>query len=481
MTEKKPLTLAVAKNAIPRKKDYTIRDTKTPGLGLRIYPTGVKSWIFQMKLGLKPVRLTLGPALSHPLETKFDPATGETFKGARQLAEEAAALIRQGLHPGLEKKKKQVQTQKEISKNKVTSKVAWEIFVEYKKSLQGKNKARERTLQDYERAALKLKESALWNRAISDITGDDLQDEINRQIKSATSKCASNGGMTQASITMRYFRAALNYTTLKKDLKIDSPFKKLNKLLPKWQTSNSRNRRLGETEGSLRTWWEAVDKLRYRESKDSIAIADWLQLSVFFGTRKSELLKLRWENVDLINNIITLPDYTTKGRREHVIPLTRLVREILIRREKENDERNYIKRDGTKVGKSIWVFQSSRRSPITKEMKHIVSPNKTIQQLISQTKLKFSPHDLRRTFATLLDEEGVSSITIENALNHSPATVAAKNYINNPRILKLRKIFQSLEDSILEEVGIKKMRIETVQISLADYELFLQAKKDGKI
>jgi len=280
---------------------------------------------------------------------------------------------------------------------------------------------------------------------------------------------------------MRYFRAAFNYTVLKKELTIDSPFKKLNKLLPKWHNSNSRNRRLGETEGSLKLWWEAVENLRSRESRDSLAIADWLQLSVFFGTRKSELLKLKWENVDLNNNIITLPDYTTKGRREHIIPLTRYVREILARREIENNERNYTKRDGTKVGQSIWVFQSSRRSPLTKQMKHIVSPNKTIQQLISQTGLKFSPHDLRRTFATLLNEEGVSNITIENALNHAPATVAAKNYINNPRILSLRKIFQSLEDSILEEVGIKKVSIETVQITVADYELFLKAKKDGKI
>lgn len=468
------LTMALVKNAnLPTKGDYIIRDTRTPGLGLRVYASGKKSWIFQKKLGNKSVKLVLGPAPSLPLESKS--RSGEITKGARQLAEEAAALIRRSLDPRLEKKKQLKQTQESISKNGLTVQIAWEAYVNYKKLLPGKNKPKERTIKDWNNVGAKFSFSAFWKRSILDLTSNDLIQEINRQTSSSNANNASNGGMTQASGAMRCLRAAYNYTLTANKLQTDNPFKELNKLLPKWQTTNARERRIGDTEGSLQIWWSAVDNLRSQGNRDSITIADWLQLSVFFGTRKNELLSLEWVNVDLVNNIIILPATSTKGGRSHVIPLTVHVQSILNRRHQENITRDYIKRDGTHVGKSKWVFQASRKGTITGKIGHIVSPNKTIKKIIETTGIPFSSHDLRRTFATLLNEGGASALTIENALNHSPASVAAKSYVNNPRIISLRKIFQSLEDTILTEAGLKQKQ-EYVKISVDEYELLIKLK-----
>ena len=83
---------------------------------------------------------------------------------------------------------------------------------------------------------------------------------------------------------------------------------------------------------------------------------------------------------------------------------------------------------------------------------------------------------VRRTFATLLNEQGASDITVEKALNHAPGSTAAKFYVNSPRILNLRKIFQGLEDAILLEAGVLSQKTATVEISREDYDLLLKMK-----
>lgn len=476
---KTTLTMAGAtKASCPTKGDYILRDSKTPGLGLRVYASGVKSWIFQKKLGSKQIKLVLGPAPSLTLESKFNPATGETLKGARQLAEEAAATIRQGLDPRLEKKKQLLKTKNDVSKNELTIKKAWGEYVLYKTSLPVRI-PRRRTIEDWGKVASKLSSSPIWNKSLLELTGEDLKTEIFRLTSQANSKNATKGGMTQASGIMRNLRAVYRYTLLNYSLVVaDDPFKRLNLLVSGWQKTNARKRRIGETEGSMKIWWEAVDKLRLRDNRDSTAIADWLQLSVLLGTRKTELLSLQWANVDFKHKIIILPEHITKGNRAHVIPMTEHVLTIMHRRHQDNFKRDHLRPDGTHLGKSIWVFQASRIGKITGKIGHIVSPNKSIIQIVESTGIKFSPHDLRRTFATLLNEDGASHFTIENALNHAPDGVTAKSYVNNPRILKLREIFQSLENSILNEAGVKKVNYEKVEVSIEDYELLQKLKEE---
>ncbi len=477
------LTMSVAKNAripIPPEKDYKIWDSRTAGFGIRVYSSGIKSWIFQKKLNGISSNIVIGPFPSLSLESKFNPTTKETSKGARELAEEAAALLRQGLDPKLEKGKQVLKTKDEISKIDLTIMRGWNDYIEQKTSLAGNKRPTERTIKDWRSAAIKLQSSPLWKKPLLEVRGSDLLNEFIRLQKTATSTNATNSGMTQASCIIRYLRAVFNYNVIKHGLDSKNPFKQLNLLLPEWQNTNTRKRHIGESEGSLKIWWNAVNTLREKNIRDSVAIADWLQLSIFFGTRKTELISLEWVNVDLKNKLIVFPEETTKGRREHIIPLTEHVYTILDRRYKENISRNYIKRDGTHVGKSLYVFQASRKGTKTGKMTHIVSPSKSISNIVKSTGVNFSAHDLRRTFATLLSEDGANVITIENALNHSPSSTAAKSYVNNPRIKDLRKIYQSLEDSILTEVGVKSPLPEKVEISLEDYALLLKFKKNQK-
>ena len=184
--------------------------------------------------------------------------------------------------------------------------------------------------------------------------------------------------------------------------------------------------------------------------------------------------------MDLVNNVIVLPEDSTKSNRQHVIPLTKHVRSIIQLRFDENNARPQSNHDDKEFGKSQWVFLSSRKSSKTGLYSHIVSPHKAIKKIRAQTGIEFSPHDLRRTFATLLNERGVSNITIEKALNHAPSSIAAKSYVNNPRLSKLRKVYQELEDAILVEAGVNQAQKDLVEISKDEYEEFLKYKNTLK-
>jgi hypothetical protein len=68
------LTDAVCKGARPKNREYTLRDTRQPGLALRVQPCGSRSWIMRYRINGKPVRHLLGTF----------PETG--VKAARQIA-----------------------------------------------------------------------------------------------------------------------------------------------------------------------------------------------------------------------------------------------------------------------------------------------------------------------------------------------------------------------------------------------------------
>ena len=55
------LTDANAGRFRPGESEYTVRDTKTPGLGVRIKPSGYRTWVYHGSAAGKPRRCSLGP------------------------------------------------------------------------------------------------------------------------------------------------------------------------------------------------------------------------------------------------------------------------------------------------------------------------------------------------------------------------------------------------------------------------------------
>jgi len=461
------LTMAVAKNApLPDEGDYILRDTNITGLGLRVYKSGAKTWIFQKKLGRRPVRVVLGPFPTVGLEDKYNGVV--KLDGARTLAIKAAAKISARIDPNLEKRNQQRQTEADRDREALTVSVIWKEYAGADEDDAEVNKdgtevdkgnvaeVAPSTIAGWKRAGKKLKRSPIWSKPFLAVGAADLVREFDRLARSADKSKNSNKGLTQASATMRYLRAAFRKAILMKDLEnVVNPFSKFNKLRPDWYKVNKRKRIVANSEGDLAKWWKAVDDLRNKtdpRAKDAKAIADYLILSLLWGGRRTEILSLKWNEVNLSNGVVSF--IKTKNGIIHDIPITAYARSILERRKLENDAQN---------SPSEYVFPASRTGYKTKAKTHLQEPKTSISEVAKAAGIPFTPHDLRRTFGTLLNEQDVSKYVIERALNHAPTDTAGKHYVQQ-RLKYLSKTYQELEDQILVEAGVTSAKPTVLEV-----------------
>lgn len=72
-----------------------------------------------------------------------------------------------------------------------------------------------------------------------------------------------------------------------------------------------------------------------------------------------------------------------------------------------------------------WVFASrrprrSRKSPeLPPQAKPIASVRKAAERVVKTTGVEFTPHDLRRTAATMMTELGIARLVVSKILNHA--------------------------------------------------------------
>lgn len=434
------LTDAVAKGAaLPKSSDYILRDinNRTIGLALRVYASGVKSWIVQKKLAGAPRRFVLGhfPDM--------------TYKKAIDEARIVSAKVSQGIDPNLEIRQREQETENQLAREKMTVGIVFAEYLDY-----AEEKLGAATIKEYENSAELLKGGLLWKMPLLAVKGAHLEAEYRRLKARAKKGTASRGGATQASKPLRALRAAFKRKMLTDEIEAPDPFVRLNKLVPDWYRTNERNTIIAHAEGDLKRWWDAVEQMRNRTSpqaKDSPTIADYLILSLMLGGRRSETLGLKWENVKLKSRFVLFPAETTKSKRDHHIPFGLYVEEILNRRYKANQETE---------NPSAYVFNASRRGRTNKETgelglrTHIKEPKRAIEKVTEISGIQFTPHDLRRTFGTIFAELPVSEFTVEKALNHAPRTTAGKHYVK-PRLEPLRKNYIAFEKAILKEAGVK--------------------------
>ena len=59
--ERMKLTDAAIARLRPREREYTVWDTRTAGLGVRVRPSGGRSWVLLLDMGKRTKRLSLGP------------------------------------------------------------------------------------------------------------------------------------------------------------------------------------------------------------------------------------------------------------------------------------------------------------------------------------------------------------------------------------------------------------------------------------
>ena len=147
-----------------------------------------------------------------------------------------------------------------------------------------------------------------------------------------------------------------------------------------------------------------VEALRSHSERTS---ADALLFMLFTGCRRGEALNATWQQFDLERQVWTKSSSETKQRREHRVPYSKAVAEILHHRRKR--------------ASGLFVFPGNSDGPLTEVRKTWKSACKTVGLTAVRV------HDLRHTFASLVATSGQSLFVIGELLGHS-STQTTKRY-----------------------------------------------------
>jgi len=118
------------------------------------------------------------------------------------------------------------------------------------------------------------------------------------------------------------------------------------------------------------------------------------------GMRIGEIQSLKWKDVYLENNIITVDKTNSKSKKEHSVYINSILRKLLleIRLKSGQEEYVFLNDDGNRIKNITTAFKNARKRS-------------------GLSDLRF--HDLRHTAATRMVESGVNIVAISKILGHS--------------------------------------------------------------
>jgi len=149
-------------------------------------------------------------------------------------------------------------------------------------------------------------------------------------------------------------------------------------------------------------------------------------LLLYTGVRRNEAVKLKWSNIDFINNTINI---FGKGNKTRVIPLISDLKQQLYSYRDTLEKMNEI---GYNV-KSDYIFRSEWRNKETKKKDRPMT-GKNVEVIIKETCDKagidksITPHSIRHTFASYGVKNNINLTTLSNILGHSNLSTTLNIY-----------------------------------------------------
>jgi integrase len=413
--------LAFTKTALlalpaPAAGRVTYTDSKTPGLELRVTAAGIRTFYVRRRIrGTgKLERITVG---------RFPEVT---IEAARRVAAGHVATLAEG---------RSVTAARKASRARAVT--LGEVLASYLKA----HDLKPSTAAEYRATA--DRHLADWLiRPVVEITRDDVERLHRRLSKPSTTVKVDTkgrkrrvpvGGPAAANRVARILRALLNYAAATHEdaegrpIITDNPVRRLS-AAKAWNRVDRRRRRIEREE--LRAWLQAVATERERNP----VAADFLELCLFTGLRRSEAAGLRLGDVNLRGARFTIRD--TKNRDPHTLPVGPHVFELLKRRAAAAHAEG-----------SDYLFPGTGRSG------HLDTPHKAIQRVTEACGVAFSSHDLRRTFASIAESLDVPAYALKRLLNHrSEGDVTAGYVVIDTE--RLRGPMELVEGFILRTSGL---------------------------
>ncbi|QWV97476.1 integrase family protein [Geomonas nitrogeniifigens] len=470
MADKIKLTKTVVEDlpVAEKGKQTDYFDSQLEGFGIRVSATGKKYFVRRTVAG-KRVRVMLG---SHPTMTA---------EMARSQARIKLGVMETGVDPNEEKR--QAVREAEAKKQKgVTLQSALDDYVQNKK-------LKASTITNY-KDLFRTYLSDWLLRSAADITREMVLDR-HRDIANGKRRWrvlekgpdpdgVKRGGKAKvksaeapetkrkeaaADNCMRTLRAILNYAFEEDegDTPYMNPVNVLSSKKHKAWFKVGRRRTLIKN-SSLPAWYKAIVAL------DNGIVRDYLLFTLFTGLRRNEVATLRWSHVDFEESCFTVVD--TKNGDPHALPLSNFLYQLLqerkdglkveleaaqaARAEARITTAAMTKKQQQAVINRLALAESRMASPYVfpgeGKSGHIVSPKRALEEVLAATGIKFSCHDLRRTFATIAESLDLSKYTIKDLLNHKrDETDVTGGYIVL-EVERLRGPMQKITDAIQERI-----------------------------
>lgn len=343
---------------------YIVWDTVlSEGFGLRIYPSGKKSFVIKYRVNSRQRNLVLG-------------SYGKlTLDQARKMARKKFGEIIDGGDPLGDKEK----ANKEITV---------EDFCDIYMKGHAKKLKKEKSWKEDERRINAHIKPAWGKRKLNSITTSDAN-----SLHLKVSKRGKYEANRLHSLISKMFNLARDWTYLEKTFY--NPANDVQKF-----TEESR-----DTSFSPRQLVKLVSEMEKLQKESIFA---WVALWLLFitGCRKNEILGAKWEFLDKENLELTIPE--TKNGKKHIVTL--------------NDFAFYFI-DQLPKGESPFLFPGKRDPQIN----HLVNIDKRWQKVKKAAGMKdYHIHDIRHNFGTSLLELNTHPRVMQKAMNHSSIKQAMK-------------------------------------------------------
>lgn len=386
----------IDKISLPAKGQLFYWDDDLKGFGIRVTPSGI-SYVARgtIRGGGRRPRITLG---------RHGPLTPDM---ARAEAKKALGEMERGID--------RVQAARAQQMESVTLQEAYKAYIATKTLSPN-------TRYDYEKA-MRLAFDDWRSEPLAKITGG----RAKRRFDELSAKAP-----VQANQMFRFFRALCGWAMWQYAKEDGTPLMPANpcEILSKLKRWNHVQRRERHIEQSQMAAFINALEHHPDDCQQRRAVKDLCAMLVLTGLREQEGCGLRWADVDLDKHLITVRN--TKNGKDHTLPIGPWLATRLQARRPEKNLPEY-------------VFPANNKSG------HLIHHRKHLLAIVKASGVEFRLHDLRRTFASIVNrhlERSLSQYTIKKLLNHSSGGDVTAGYIQLS-VQDLREPMEMVERFVL--------------------------------
>lgn len=423
---------AIERVACPAGKSQAfLRDSKAPGLRVRVTAAGSKSYVFEAKLNRQTIRRTIGDVRAWAIEDarkesnrlrvlldgRQDPRELERQADARKTAEAEQAAAAE-IDACARARTVSQAWARYIAEGRPKRRDAWKprYLADMAKMAAPGGLAKKRGKGETMPGSL----AALMALPLASVTEDVLADWF--AVESLRSK-------HQATRALMMFRGFLRWCSIQPEFR-SLVHRDAGKAPAIMETLPGMTRRTDSLEfAQVAGWWAEVSRLPNRTA------SAYLRSLLLTGARREEMAALKWDDVDFRWRKLTIADKVSDTR---TIPLSPYLAQML----------SVLPRGKAADGKpSAFVFASTGKSG------RIADPRVSHERALKGAAIeRLTLHGLRRSFSLLGEAAGAPAGAIAQVMGHRPSGTA-EGY--RPRSVDaLRPYVEQIEAHILKLAGV---------------------------